>query len=59
MTDKITNFPEKYVAENKMLEDLNDLVAKYNGEMSNVAMIGVLNAATAYVTLSVITNTED
>ena len=51
--NNITQFPDKYVAENTMLQDLNDLIAKYNGEMTNVAMLGCLQASANFVFLSI------
>ncbi len=51
--NNVTQFPDKYVAENTMLQDLNDLIAKYNGEMTNVAMLGCLQASANFVFLSI------
>ncbi len=51
--NNITQFPDKYVAENTMLQDLNDLISKYNGEMTNVAMLGCLQASANFVFLSI------
>ena len=49
----VMQFPDKHVAENDMLQDLNVLVQKYNGEMSNVAMLGCLQATSNLVFLSI------
>jgi hypothetical protein len=49
----VMQFPDKHVAENDMLQDLNVLVQKYNGEMTNVAMLGVLQASANFVFLSI------
>jgi hypothetical protein len=51
--NNVTQFPDKYVAENNMLQDLNNLIAKYNGEMTNVAMLGCLQASSNFVFLSI------
>ena len=40
----VTQFPDKYVAENDMLNDVGELVNKYNGRVTNVAMLGVLQS---------------
>ena len=47
----VTQFPEKYASENSMLQDLNDLIQTYNGKMTNVAMLGVLQASANFVFL--------
>jgi|TARA_B110000261_G_scaffold79258_1_gene91237 hypothetical protein len=49
----VTQFPEKYASENSMLQDLNDLIQTYNGKMTNVAMLGVLQASANFVFLSI------
>jgi|TARA_R110000787_G_scaffold3709_2_gene14396 hypothetical protein len=49
----VMQFPDKHVAENDMLQDLNVLVQKYNGEMTNVAMLGCLQATSNFVFLSI------
>jgi hypothetical protein len=49
----VTQFPEKYASENSMLQDLNDLIQSYNGKMTNVAMLGVLQASANFVFLSI------
>ena len=49
----VTQFPEKYASENSMLQDLNDLMQTYNGKMTNVAMLGVLQASANFVFLSI------
>jgi len=51
--NNVTQFPDKHVAENSMLQDLNDLIATYNGQMTNVAMLGVLQATSNFVFLSI------
>lgn len=49
----VTQFPDKFVAENGMLEDLNELVVKYNGAMTNVAMLGCLQATANFIFLHI------
>jgi Pyruvate/2-oxoacid:ferredoxin oxidoreductase gamma subunit len=49
----VTQFPDKYVAENDMLNDVGELVNKYNGRVTNVAMLGVLQATANFVFLSI------
>jgi|TARA_R110000868_G_C10853019_1_gene760940 hypothetical protein len=49
----VKQFPDKFEAENRMLQDLNDLIKSYNGRMTNVAMLGVLQASTNFVFLSI------
>jgi|TARA_B110000967_G_scaffold176316_1_gene189667 Pyruvate/2-oxoacid:ferredoxin oxidoreductase gamma subunit len=49
----VTQFPDKYVAENDMLNDVGELVHKYNGRVTNVAMLGVLQATANFVFLSI------
>ena len=49
----VTQFPDKYVAENDMLNDVGALVHKYNGRVTNVAMLGVLQATANFVFLSI------
>ena len=49
----VTQFPDKYVAENDMLNDVGELVNKYNGRVTNVAMLGVLQATANFVSLSI------
>jgi len=49
----VTQFPEKYASENSMLQDLNDLIQEYNGKMTNVAMLGVLQVSANFVFLSI------
>jgi len=49
----VTQFPDKYVAENDMLNEIGDIVAKYNGKVTNVAMLGVLQSTANFVFLSI------
>jgi hypothetical protein len=49
----VTQFPDKYVAENDMLNDVGEIVNKYNGRVTNVAMLGVLQATANFVFLSI------
>ena len=49
----VTQFPNKHIAENNMLQDLNDLIAKYNFSMTNMSMLGVLQASSNFVFLSI------
>tara|TARA_B100000780_G_C21126053_1_gene456944 strand:- start:2144 stop:2341 length:198 start_codon:yes stop_codon:yes gene_type:complete len=49
----VTQFPEKHEAENRMLQDLNDMIQSYNGRITNVAMLGVLQASANFVFLSI------
>ena len=49
----VTQFPDKYVAENDMLNEVGDLVSKYNGKITNVAMLGVLQSTATFVFLSI------
>ncbi len=49
----VTQFPDKYVAENDMLNEVGDLVSKYNGKITNVAMLGVLQSTANFVFLSI------
>ena len=49
----VTQFPDKYVAENDMLNDVGDIVNKYNGRVTNVAMLGVLQSTANFVFLSI------
>ena len=49
----VTQFPDKYVAENDMLNDVGELVNKYNGRVTNVAMLGVLQSTANFVFLSI------
>ena len=49
----VTQFPEKHASENSMLQDLNNLIQSYNGKMTNVAMLGVLQASANFVFLSI------
>jgi hypothetical protein len=51
--NNVTDFPDKHVSENTMLQDLNELIQKYNGEMTNVAMLGCLQATANFVFLSI------
>jgi len=55
----VTQFPEKYASENSMLQDLNDLIQSYNGKMTNVAMLGVLQASANFVFLSIAQDSID
>jgi len=55
----VTQFPEKYASENSMLQDLNDLIQEYNGKMTNVAMLGVLQASANFVFLSIAQDSMD
>ena len=55
----VTQFPEKYASENSMLQDLNDLIQTYNGKMTNVAMLGVLQASANFVFLSIAQDSID
>jgi len=55
----VTQFPEKYASENSMLQDLNDLIQEYNGKMTNVAMLGVLQASANFVFLSIAQDSID
>ena len=55
----VTQFPEKYASENSMLQDLNDLIQTYNGKMTNVAMLGVLQASANFVFLSIAQDAVD
>ena len=45
----VTQFPEKYEAENNMLGDINELIVRYNGRMTNVAMLGILQASSNFI----------
>jgi len=49
----VTQFPDKYVAENDMLNDIGAIVTKYNGRITNVAMLGVLQSTANFVFLSI------
>ena len=49
----VTQFPDKFEGENRMLQDLNDLIQRYNGRMTNVAMLGVVQASANFVFLSI------
>ena len=49
----VTQFPNKHIAENNMLQDLNDLIAKYKFSMTNMSMLGVLQASSNFVFLSI------
>jgi Pyruvate/2-oxoacid:ferredoxin oxidoreductase gamma subunit len=51
--NNVTNFPDKFASENMMLQDLNDLIQKYNGKMTNVAMLGCLQATANFIFLSI------
>lgn len=51
--NNVTQFPDKHIPENNMLEDLNELVQKYNGQMTNVAMLGCLQATSNFVFLHI------
>jgi hypothetical protein len=42
-----------------MLQDLNDLIQEYNGKMTNVAMLGVLQASANFVFLSIAQDSMD
>ena len=53
----VTQFPDKFEGENRMLQDLNDLIQRYNGRMTNVAMLGVLQASANFVFLSIAEDT--
>ena len=55
----VMQFPDKHVAENDMLQDLNVLVQKYNGEMTNVAMLGCLQATSNFVFLNIAATAYD
>lgn len=57
--NNVTQFPNKYVAENSMLQELNDLIQKYNGKLTNVAMLGVLQASANFVFLSIASEAID
>tara|TARA_R110000772_G_scaffold28625_3_gene72028 strand:- start:2390 stop:2602 length:213 start_codon:yes stop_codon:yes gene_type:complete len=49
----VTQFPDKYVAENDMLNEVGKIVSKYNGRVTNVAMLGVLQSTANFVFLSI------
>jgi hypothetical protein len=49
----VTQFPDKYVAENDMLNDVGELVHKYIVRVNNLAMLGVLQATANFVFLSI------
>jgi hypothetical protein len=51
--NNVTQFPDKHVAENNLLQELNDLVLKYNGAMTNVAMLGCLQATSNFIFLTI------
>jgi hypothetical protein len=55
----VTQFPDKFEGENRMLQDLNDLIQRYNGRMTNVAMLGVLQASANFVFLSIAQDSID
>jgi len=55
----VTQFPEKHASENSMLQDLNNLIQSYNGKMTNVAMLGVLQASANFVFLSIAQDSID
>lgn len=57
--NNVTQFPDKYAAENSMLQELNDLIQKYNGKLTNVAMLGVLQASANLVFLSIASEAID
>lgn len=57
--NNVTQFPDKYEAENRMLQELNDLIQKYNGRLTNVAMLGVLQASANFVFLSIASEAID
>tara|TARA_B110000908_G_C10149878_1_gene400778 strand:+ start:822 stop:1004 length:183 start_codon:yes stop_codon:yes gene_type:complete len=54
----VTQFPEKYEAENNMLGDINELIVRYNGRMTNVAMLGILQASSNFIFLSIANDME-
>lgn len=54
----VTQFPDKYEAENNMLGDINELIGKYNGKMTNVAMLGILQASSNFIFLSIANDME-
>jgi len=56
--NNVTQLPERHVAENTLLQELNDLVLKYNGAMTNVAMLGCLQATSNFVFLSIAESAE-
>jgi len=51
--NNVTQFPDKHIPENDMLQELNNLIEKYNGKMTNVAMLGCLQASSNFVFLSI------
>jgi hypothetical protein len=55
----VTQFPDKHIPENDMLSDLNNLVDKYSGQMTNVSMLGCLQVITNFVFLDIASNKED
>ena len=55
----VTQLPDKHIPENNMLEDLNNLVDKYNSQMTNVAMLGCLQVTTNFLFLNMACTSED
>ena len=51
--NNVTQFPDKHIPENDMLQELNNLIEKYNGKMTNMAMLGILQASSNFVFLSI------
>lgn len=66
MTDNVTSMPgvsptdpkiepNKYDAENALMEDLKNLIEKYNGLISNVAMVGCIQITQDMLTINLMT----